>query len=518
MRSGGKTCWALLVMVAVVGAASRVCAYSVAIISPAKGATVSGTTSIAWTEAAPRGALTSISIDSTLLLVSSLYNSAAWNTSTVSNGIHTIHARLYSSNGNLLASTQEQLRIANLRSTPTLAPTPAPTPTRTIALTPAPTSTLPAPTPAATSTPLKNSYYGSGVGMTSLNNNELQGLSLEDYRFRANQTGPLSDFRLYICENTLAGAGYCNGTGGSINFTLESDSGGFASGTVLAGPVNLSTPCGAGSSAAFPVVNFSPAPILAAGAVYHLVMQNGDANPSANWNSIDQVFVNPATTPAQPTSTDSSWASLFSNDGVNWITDNPPNHVYSNTPILDLNIGGTHQGIGYMELSGTTHCVGVSSGACQDNGYTNEIGEDFTPTQTRVVTSISLRALLAFGQGALTMQLLQGSTVVTQAIFPSSDFLGDGNPHWPTAMLAAPATLVSGTEYKLIFSTDTTTSYQTIALRDGKAAGYGFDAATVFADGVAQRSPDGVTWTNWETNGTAANDQDLQFYFAVEGP
>jgi hypothetical protein len=77
-------------------------------------------------------------------------------------------------------------------------------------------------------------------------------------------------------------------------------------------------------------------------------------------------------------------------------------------------------------------------------------------------------------------------------------------------------TLVSGQTYQLRLTAPGGTVYQAQPVRDGAAAGPGFSPQTVFADGYAQYTTDGASWTNWDTWGTpqTPGDQDLELYFA----
>ncbi|MFZ0680841.1 Ig-like domain-containing protein [Candidatus Binatus sp.] len=111
----------------------------VTISSPANGATVSGTVSIAVQYAAPVSWL-NFYVDGNWVASSPPYT-LAWSSSSVANGLHSISVNGYNTSDALVATTSISLNVKNGSS-----PTPAPSPTPTVAPTPPPTST-PAPTP-----------------------------------------------------------------------------------------------------------------------------------------------------------------------------------------------------------------------------------------------------------------------------------------------------------------------------------------------------------------------------------
>ena len=70
--------------------------------------------------------------------------------------------------------------------------------------------------------------------------------------------------------------------------------------------------------------------------------------------------------------------------------------------------------------------------------------------------------------------------------------------------------LTNGASYYLELSTTAGTVYYAWAIRKGTS--YGYDPATYFNDGYAEKSANGSTWTSL---GRVANQNDLQFYFGT---
>lgn len=363
------------------------------------------------------------------------------------------------------------LVIADLAPSPT--PTASPTPTPTVAPTPTPTPTptvAPTPTPAPTATPLAGTGYGPGIGADSLGNTQVGGTSCgcpnlsSDYRFRATSSGSLTSARIYIVD----GSGYAGGTGGTIRMALETDSGGLPSGTVLTSqsfvpgnPVKIGY---------LPLITFSSPAVVTAGTLYHFVFTNTDPSPTVNYMSLDGLFSFGATYTEPALNSDFA---QFLNSGSGWQL--RPNYV----PILDVNIGGAHQGMGYME-------VWVNAPAAI--GGTNEIREQFTPKVTVTISKIDFR-----GNGSPVVAFLAGQT----ATIPLTSTTA-----FATGTFGAPITLVAGTTYSLVFTS--TGSASSWGIERGNY--YSFSPATFFADGYGQYSTNaGGSWSGFNQPGGSSN-------------
>jgi hypothetical protein len=356
---------------------------------------------------------------------------------------------------------------------PTAQPTPAPTPSPSP--TPSPTA---APTAAPTPTAAVTGTYGPGIGADSLANTQLGGTSCgcansqSAYHFRASASGPLTSARFYIVD----GSGYAGGTGGTIRVMIEPDAGGVPSGTALTS--TTFTPGNPVKIGYLPAVTFSSPAMLTAGTLYDLVFMNVDAAPKTNYMSLDGLFT--FANEAQP-GVAADWKQLI-NTGVGWFV--RPNY----NPILDLTIGGSHQGMGYME---------VWVNAPTAIGGANEVREQFTASRTVTVNQVMLRAA-----GSAVTASLAGQT----AIIPVPSSIG-----WATGTLAAPVTLVAGTAYQLVFTSTGTASTWGIE----RGSGYSFSPLTYFNDGFGQFSTNGgSTWSGFNQPGGSKNNTnaDAQFY------
>jgi hypothetical protein len=353
--------------------------------------------------------------------------------------------------------------------------------------------------PPPTPEPILDGPYGSGIGADALANTQVGGSSsrspnlLTAYRFRATESAVLRTIRIYLVD----GDGYAGGTGGTMTISLRSD--GPGPGHLPSREVLASTTVAPGNPIAIgylPLVTFPAPAILVAGELYHLVFENADPSPRLNYVSINALWTSAVTTPRQPTLADLDWAQLI-DDGTGWTV--RPNF----TPILDLGYdNGAHAGVGYMEV--WVNASRLVSGP-------NAVREVFTPTVSRVVSSISVRVRKLTGTSPLTLRLVEsaGPIVVAQADVPAASF-GTG-AEWVTASLPAPVVLHAGMAYQLLVSAPADTSFSIHAIERGDR--YHFAPTTYFADGFGQYTT-GSTWVGFDQPGGTKNNtnSDLQFY------
>jgi hypothetical protein len=343
--------------------------------------------------------------------------------------------------------------------------------------------------------------YGSGIGLDGLGNTSLGGPGhplKSTMRFRAALSGPLNAFRVYTLN--AASPGYGGGTGGVARFSIQPDDVGThaPTGTILA-TVGATPGNTAGQRVAF-----ATPPSLVAGTLYHLVCENVDANPSANYFALDYVFRQNPQTPMQPRFADLDWAHGYFDSGT-WTW------RQGYTPILDLEYAAGHQGCGYMEASYGAGQVGQISGAPL------MVRETFTVSGgNRSVSQVGVRLVRQSGSDPLIVTLSAASGVIlATASVPAASVNVGGSGNYGeegafTAVpLSVPVTLVNGTTYHLALSTASGTIYWAFTARRG--SDYGYDPATYFADGVAEKTTDGATWSSL---GRVAGENDLQFYFA----
>lgn len=327
--------------------------------------------------------------------------------------------------------------------------------------------------------PPDTGFYGPGLGMDSLANIQVGPSGVQcSMRFRAAHTTTLPNFRVYWLNQDYPG--YGGGTGGTIRCTIQTDSGGVPSGTVLA-TLDVVHP-----ASDFPLKTFSSPPTLTAGTLYHLVFTNIDGSPNTNFVSIDHIWTRNATIPRQPTIPDTDWAVLEKIGSGAWAV------AGNYTPIVDFTYGnGAHQGIGYMENEDTALSITGSNYMVRERLVVS--GGD------RVVTGAGVRVARASGSGPLTVRLensagtlIDSFTIPAASIPTQSQSAGSQSGVWVAGVFSAARTLTNGATYYLRLSTDASTSYWVRGIQEGSS--YGFDPATYFDDGLLQRTTNGSTW------------------------
>jgi hypothetical protein len=95
-------------------------------------------------------------------------------------------------------------------------------------------------------------------------------------------------------------------------------------------------------------------------------------------------------------------------------------------------------------------------------------------------------------------------TVAASAIAVGTPGLGSGDARWEGCSFS-PVTLAAGTTYYLVASTASGTRYSIYPIREG--SGHGYAANTYFAEGTAQYSSNGSSWSAY-----GSTQYDLQFY------
>jgi len=347
----------------------------------------------------------------------------------------------------------------------------------------------------------QSAFYGSGINADALNNIRVGPIPAVSYRFMANHTGTLSQLHFYLIVNSSK-SGYNAGTGGTLLVQLETDDGSSAhnpSGVAL-GSATIAQP-----SASFPVVALSPAPQVVAGNLYHVVFTNLDPNPTANYVSVDDLYMYTPLTPMQPAFPDTNWATLIDYNNA-W-------SVYRyNTPILEADFAdGSSMGCGYMEV-----WVGVPEPISGNEA----VREQFTVSgASTAISSVSIRVARTSGSDDLTVRLEQaGGAVVDEGTIPASAIplssASDPDYVWATYSLSSLQTLLAGQGYHLVLEAPSSSVYQAYPIRKGSA--YQLKPTSFFPDGYAQFTTDGSSWAGWTQWGvTNRSDGDLQFYFTV---
>lgn len=359
--------------------------------------------------------------------------------------------------------------------------------------------TIASPTPDPTSTPNTGQIYGPGIAGDALNNTRIgtQYGYKDDYRFRANHTGILSSFQIYIIWS-YSKTGYHDGDGGTLKFELQTDDGTSShkpSGNVITSVI-YDDPL---SKSNFPIINFPSNPTVQDGQLYHIVVTNIHPDPVNNYVSMDHTFVYNPTDPMQPNFNDLEWAELQAHDGSDWVVRR------SNTPILALRYSDGHiQGYGYMEVwVGSPH---YASG-------NEKFRERFTVTGgSRSISELNIRLGRESGNDPLTYKLItQEGSIIQQGTIPAASITTATNPDWVKTTFS-PKQLTNGQSYFLEFSAPSSSKYVAYPIRSGES--YNFPEETYFSDGWAEYTTNGNTWYGWNQWGVNdRKEQDLQFYF-----
>jgi hypothetical protein len=355
--------------------------------------------------------------------------------------------------------------------------------------------------------------YGSCIQADSLANTPIgKGGIQVSYRFRARPGGVFQAIRPYLIWS-FKKQGYHAGTGGTLKVELQSDDDAPAhlpSGRVLATNVRRMSivPTNDGF---FPQMFFDKAPVLKAGALYHLVFSNTDPDPEGNFVSVNALFNKSAGSPQQPGRDDTDWGMLFRTKAKPaWVIRRTPGSDESFTPILEVEYaGGRSQGMGYIEFW---------MGAPKGIQGSAAVRERFTVTgPVRRVASVSVRVRRLSGAAPLAVTLEEADGKVVDVgkgdgrLLPESASGSLGGCAWATFNLPSRPALSPGKTYHLILTCAGAARYEAFPMRKGSDKG--FSDATLFGDGHAEFN-DGHGWAGWDQWGKKGlTNADLQFYF-----
>jgi hypothetical protein len=321
-----------------------------------------------------------------------------------------------------------------------------------------------------------------GIGNTQVGGPNGAPTRLVAYRFRASTSASLASVQFA----TTNGSGYWGGTGGSLSVTVQTDAGGYPSGTVVASasfiPQDL--------CCTWPVLTFSSPPTLTAGLLYHIVFRNTDADPAKNYPSLNNLYSASAEVPRQPRFPDTDWGEeLRETPSSAWWT--RPDY----TPSLALYYAnGVVDGVGYAYI-GTAAAISGSA----------RVRETFTVSGAdRSVSAVGVRLRSVSGSDPLTVRLETSGGAEIDTVTIPADALAAGK--WATATFHAAHALNTGSSYNLVLATPSTSRYSLQSIYKGSTYG-AWNPGTYFADGRAQTDT-GVGWGNW----AGRTDQDLQFY------
>jgi hypothetical protein len=335
------------------------------------------------------------------------------------------------------------------------------------------------------------------------------------YRFRAGQSSALNTIRVYMQGPTQGGM-YGAGTGGTARFTIQTDDGStnhFPTGTVLA-TEDVVHPDNRGGPQL--LVTFASPANLTAGTLYHMVFSNTDSSPTTNYYSLNGAMrYFPESPQRHPKWPDTDWALLV----YNYI---PHSGWWERTniqPIMDIGYAnGVHEGMGYHAPDYGAGHYGIITGVSSMTRERFSVGGG-----DRTVAGVGLRVLrdsttgtdpllvrLEDNGGALIDSVSIAAASFGSASDPSNNSPGgrDGRAVWLKADFASSHVLMNAQTYRVRLSCAATTTYYSFSLEKGTA--YGYDPQTFFADGVAEKTTNGSTWTSHGTDHS-----DLQLYLVT---
>ena len=371
--------------------------------------------------------------------------------------------------------------------------------------------------------------YGSAMSMDALGNAQVGGTSSSatnnkvSFFFKAEQNSTLVGFKAYWLG--FDEDGYGDGDGGEYRITIESDDNGEPSGIALATRSGWPYPA-EGPNSWFGEITFPSPPTLVAGTKYHLVFENTDAYPLANYASVNCTMNQYPTTPRCAKYADEDFGMIRRFWGGPWNDywgEDPSDATY--IPILDLRYGnGKHQGQGYMEVE-----YDSGLGARMDATGNKETRLRFTPSMSRLVSGVKVRmAKESGGSGTVTIALKQGSTTLGSVTVATSE-LDEGeyidanagaSGTFEGGDFASPVTLTSGTEYTLLLTATAGSDAWTRPIQSGHSD-WGLHPSTAFTEVNGSGDPtvvlecrDTANSSNvWTEPSGIAGCGCLQFYF-----
>ncbi len=379
---------------------------------------------------------------------------------------------------------------------------------------------------AGTAAPSPWSFYGVPWSADSLQNWNIGSPKQQmwSYRFRAPRSGVLDHVRVFFVPNPedLSKTGYADGTGGIVHLDVCLDDGSALHapdctqplGSSEKGDFNLVSGAPQAGydepSTCFPPLPISPAAVLEAGALYHIVFRNVDPDPVSNWIGLDGLTEFDTQTPAQVRPSFVDWGLLI-NDGAWADYSTPSGETTINTPVMAVAYDdGFVFGCGYMEVwPGDTQARAIDA--------TQSVRETFIASRDVVVNGVGVRAKRTADVGSLVVRLeTAAGDAIDEATIDSASVPGDHHG-WVSAAFSAAHTLASGSGYHLVLSGKDGGAFLAHCVRDGQT--WTFEAGSVFGDGWAEFDRgDGqgfLGWYGWSAQGSSDyKDGDLQFYFA----
>lgn len=353
--------------------------------------------------------------------------------------------------------------------------------------------------------------YGPGVFTHTALSNTVAGVvdgttRVVSNRFRALEGGVLEAVRLYWPD----GRGYAKGTGGKLKISVLPDDGSTGHfPNMLAEPLavtyyepHLNDGVKTGAGPLVPKLQFeSREQQLVAGELYHILVENVDANPAENFSSVDHSITNRENgRPARWLDT-TDWGSVigYRKTGLDYTwkdvsAEGSGDNLFS--PIMELTFaGGRVQGVFDME----------SGSVVPERMYTvtadTPVRERFTPTSEKTVSGLSL-ATAAHRPGTLAWSLKRDEEVLVEGKIeqPEADFKTHDTPKnkigsytWYDVELPQHVHLAAGENYDLELRAEGTSEWKIGDHSNGSLHDVAWPAA--FTESQAQHLQDGQ-WIN----------------------
>ncbi|MDO5066562.1 MAG: hypothetical protein Q4D96_04695 [Propionibacteriaceae bacterium] len=335
---------------------------------------------------------------------------------------------------------------------------------------------------------------------------------IASYRFRSLLEGKLAKVRLYW----PTGEGYSNGTGGTIRVRVLPDDGSndhlpVLTATPLAQFTHTPRLTSKESKSILDEMAFSTSTTaLAKGQLYHVVFDNLDPNPAANFISVDtQSVPTEVGRPARWLNT-TDWSALMGTRPRG----NRGSYTWTNlteigsggklfSPIMQLTTAsGTSQGVSDIESqSVVSRTDDVKDVRVYRVAAGRPVRELFTPSADRRVTGLSF-ATVATAAGSLRWRIVQdGKELAAGRITESESRYKSfqrgksnlSNFMWYDAPLPKELLLKAGRSFAVEFHAEGSSQWYFCGHRNGSGNGFSWPAA--FTDSNAQHLAGGL-WVN----------------------
>lgn len=366
-------------------------------------------------------------------------------------------------------------------------------------------------------------YYGPGIAMDALGNTIIGSASSAKkwfVRFRAKYTGNIETYKFPFLSADYPG--YGAGTGGTWKLSVHPDDNTpshFPNENIILASVNVSASSVSNNAK---TINFGSVGVTK-GKLYHIVMENTDGFPNANYFSANHAFrftTDPGSFQLNPRFTDIEWATGYYFGGK-W------SYFPRHCPIADIGYTeGYHQGMSYGEASYWIPGDSNNDIRIGEVRLGNKTRENFTVSggNQRVINlgirvtrenhtdkPLVVKIYRQKGNALLKSISINQSEAHIESppmLSPNSTLSSSINARWivvPIYMI-----LQDGESYYLEFSSESLRPYYMWPIRN-LVDEYGYDPATGFSEGYAETQRNG----QWVPMGRVPYQFNLPFYFTT---